>query len=84
MRYDAVRGIEVAVSKVVPNSDHFAPGNLRLGGQQLLVERVGRLTDLDEADPNRVEDQAVGQLAPGQVAPDRSESGQYVVSRCLS
>jgi hypothetical protein len=50
----------------------------------VVVERVGCLTYLDEANPNRVKNQTVSQFSPGEVAFDRSEGGSMSLSRCPS
>jgi len=68
---DPVGRVEVAMSKLIPHSGNVAPWDVGFRGEELRVDVLDRFADLDETDPNGVEDEAVVEAAPPQVGSDR-------------
>jgi len=60
---DRVSGVEVAVGQVIAHAGDLAPGDARLGVEQFGGQGLDGLADFQQPDPDRVEDQAVGQVA---------------------
>lgn len=56
--------IEVPMGEAVAHARDVAPRVAWLGIKQVVGNGLDRFADLDEADPDGVEDQAVGQIAP--------------------
>ena len=65
-----MRGVEVAVGEAVAHPGDLRPGECRFVGKQLSGESLDRFADLDQADPNGVEDEPVGQVAALEVGVD--------------
>lgn len=59
---DRMGGVEIAVRKMITHSRDFRPRDRRLCGKQPDWQRLDRLTDLQQPDTDRVEDQPVGQV----------------------
>ena len=57
-------GVEVAMRKVVPHAGDLLPRHAWCTLQESGVEVLDRFADLDEADANRVVDQAVVEVPP--------------------
>src|ERR1017187_7019372 len=74
---DSVTGGEVAVAQVVPHPRDLPPRKGRLSGKQACGQRLDCLADLQQPDPDGVEDQAVGQVAAlaGESGSRRSRPG---------
>lgn len=68
---DAVGGVEVAMSEVVPHPGDVAPRDMGFCGKDLGADVLDRLTDLDEADPNGIEDEPVVEATSSQMGQDR-------------
>ena len=62
---NGVAGVEVAVGQLVAHAGDLAPGQARLRGGEVGRQVLGRFADLDEPDPDRVEDQPVGKRIAG-------------------
>lgn len=56
-------GVEVAVCEVVAHAGDLAPGDVGLGCEPVLGKGFDCLANLDQSDPDGVEDQAVGQIS---------------------
>ena len=55
----AVGRVEVAMGQAVAHPGDVAPGVTRLGVEELWRDGLDRLSDLDEADADSIEDQAI-------------------------
>jgi hypothetical protein len=60
---DGVCGVEVPVCEVVAHTGDLPPRDGWLGGEQVVGECFDGLADFQQADPDGVEYQAVGQVA---------------------
>jgi hypothetical protein len=83
-RQDGVCSVEVPVCEMVAHPGDLSPWDGRLGGQQVIWERFNGLTDLQQADPDGVEYQAVGQVAALQVERIASMAASMSASRWRS
>jgi hypothetical protein len=81
---DRVSGVEVAVGQVIAHAGDLAPGDAGLGVEQFGGQGLDRLADFQQPDPDRVEDQAVGQVAALRVGADASIAAWMSASRCRS
>ncbi|HEY2313714.1 MAG TPA: hypothetical protein VGH96_08875, partial [Streptosporangiaceae bacterium] len=70
--------VEVAVSQVVTYAGDLGPGDAGLGVEQVGGQCLDGFADLQQSDPDSVEDQAVSQSAALQVRADRVDGGLYV------
>jgi len=70
-----VAGVEVAVSQVVAHAGDLAPGDGGLGVEQLGGQGSDGLADFQQADPDGVEYQAVGQVTAPEVGADGVDRG---------
>lgn len=68
---DPVSGVEVAVGQVIAHAGDLAPWDGGLGIEQFFGQCLDGLADFQQPDPDRVEDQAVGQIPSLQVGADR-------------
>ena len=57
--HDCVRRVEVAVRQPVPHAGDVFPRNVGFGRQHIGTYPLDRLTDLDEAEANGVEHEAI-------------------------
>jgi hypothetical protein len=53
------------VRQLVAHAGDLAPGQVGLRGGEVRRQVFGRFADLDESDPDRVEDQPVGERIAG-------------------
>ncbi len=83
-REDGVGGVEVAVGEVVAHSGDLAPRDLRLGCEEILAEGLDSLADLQQPDPDGVEDQPIRQAATLDVGADRVNGGLDVLQALRS
>jgi len=72
---DGVRGVEVAMGQQVTQARDLDLGDLAFGGQQALGQRLDRLADLDETNPDGVEHQTVAGIATREMRGDRTDRG---------
>lgn len=78
---DGMCRVEVTVGEVIPHACDLPPGDGGLSAEQAFGQCLHGLADLQEADPYRVEDQAVGQVAALQVRVDGVDGGRMSASR---
>jgi hypothetical protein len=64
---DRMSGVEVAVGQVIAHAGDLAPRDSRLGVEHFGGQGLDGLADFQQPDPDRVEDQAVGQIPSLQV-----------------
>jgi hypothetical protein len=81
---DGVGCVEVAVGQVITHPGDLAPGDRGLCVEQIGGQSLDGLTDLEQPDPDGVEDQPVGESSSLQVRADRVDSGLDIASRCWS
>lgn len=68
-RHVSVVRVEVPVGQSITHAGDVGPGVARLGVEKLGGDRLDGLADLDEPDPDSIEDEAVGERTAGHVAP---------------
>lgn len=72
---DGMSGVEVAVSQLIAHAGDLRPRQIGSLLSSSLGNALDRLADLDEANPDRIEDQAVGEIASADMGIDRVKSG---------
>ena len=72
---DPVSGVEVAVGQVIAHAGDLAPWDGGLGIEQFCRQSLHGLSDFQQPDPDRIEDQAIGQIAALQVGADCVDRG---------
>ena len=74
-----MRGVEVAVREQVTQARDVGLGDLVFGCQEVFWERLDRLADLDETNPDGIKHQAVAEVATLQMCSDRVDRGADVL-----
>jgi hypothetical protein len=65
-----VQGVEVSVREQIAHLGDLTPRDAGLGREQVAVNRLSRLTDLDQAHPNGIENQSVTHIPTRQMPRD--------------
>lgn len=65
--------------ELVTHPDDLSPRDAGFGGEQGRVENLDRLTDLDQPDPDGIEDQTLVEIAVGEVLADGRAGGADVL-----
>ncbi len=81
---DRVSGVEVPVREMVAHAGDLPPRDGWLSSEQVVGQGLDGLADLQQSDPDGVEDQAIGQVAALQVGADRVDRGLVSASRWRS
>lgn len=76
---DGMGSVEVAVRQVIAHRGDLAPRDGRFGVEERKWKRLDGFSDLQQPDPDRVEDQPVGQISMRGVGADGGDCGQYVL-----
>lgn len=76
--HDGPSGVEVPMSEVIAHSGDISPWNRGLSGQESRIDGSDGFADLDESNPDCVEDQSVVEAAPFQVRLDGHDGGEDV------
>src|SRR5688500_15543601 len=77
--HDCVSGVEIPMSEVIAHSGNIGPWNRGLSGQKFGIDGSDGFADLDESNPDCVEDQAVVEAAAFQVCLDGPDGGEHVL-----
>ena len=80
---DGVRCVEVAVSEPISHPGHFSPRYLRFGIQQGRRQLLHGLADLNQPNPDGIEDQPIGQSPTLQVCANRLDGDSDVLQPLL-
>jgi hypothetical protein len=63
--------VEVVVRKPVAHASRVRPPDVGLARDELRVQQLDGLANFDQTKPNGIENEAVGEVATSEVAPDR-------------